>query len=199
MKVFVNVITTLRFLYSLFLPILKFNVSDTAFFINILVLFLTDWVDGFLARKFKVQTLYGCLMDTVADKILTIILILLLIKHPVNMLSMVLIGEIIISCINVLGTIQGKKVSSSLQGKIKMWLLSVTILLAYLNSFDIISANVVTISSIITFIMQIFVNIGYIQNLRNQKSVKKEQKIKIKNLKDLEYVLFSTQFYTNTI
>ena len=56
MKVLVNLITTLRFVYTLLLPLIKAKVSRNAFIINIVVLFLTDTIDGFLARKFKVQT-----------------------------------------------------------------------------------------------------------------------------------------------
>ena len=80
MKILVNVITTFRFLYTMILPILKGRISRLAFIINIALLFLTDFIDGALARKFKVQTLYGSVMDTIADKTLSIILIVLLIK-----------------------------------------------------------------------------------------------------------------------
>ncbi len=116
MKVIVNIMTTTRFLYALFLPIVKISFSDKAFFINIIILFLTDWIDGFLARKFNVQTLYGSMMDTIADKALTMILIILLVRK-INILAIILIGEIIISIINVLGTFQNKKITSSIRRK----------------------------------------------------------------------------------
>ena len=75
MKIFVNLITTTRFMYTLILPILQSRMSNTSFIINLIILFLTDTVDGFLARKFKVQTFYGSIMDTIADKTLSLSLI----------------------------------------------------------------------------------------------------------------------------
>lgn len=53
MKIFVNIITTIRFTYALFLPILKNKISEVAFVINIAILFLTDSIDGILASKWK--------------------------------------------------------------------------------------------------------------------------------------------------
>ena len=95
MKIFVNLITTFRFLYTLILPLLEQKISNRAFLINIIILFLTDSIDGFLARKFNVQTLYGSMMDTIADKGLSIILMILLVSR-MKMLSIVLILEIFI-------------------------------------------------------------------------------------------------------
>ena len=41
---------------------------------------ITDFIDGKLARKYKVQTIYGSNMDTIADKALSIGLIILLLQ-----------------------------------------------------------------------------------------------------------------------
>ena len=80
MKLFVNILTTLRLIFSLILPIFWFNVPNTILILSIILIFLTDFVDGFLARKFKVQTLYGSLLDVVADKALSVILMFLLLN-----------------------------------------------------------------------------------------------------------------------
>jgi phosphatidylglycerophosphate synthase len=102
MKVFVNLITTTRFIYTLFLPLIQANVSSETFIVNIVVLFLSDTLDGFLARKFKVQSLFGSIMDTVADKALTILLLISLLSK-LKMLTSVLILEILIALINCIG------------------------------------------------------------------------------------------------
>lgn len=198
MKIFVNLMTTIRFAYTLILPILKLRISNTAFIINIVILFLTDSWDGILARKFKVQTLYGSVMDTIADKTLSIILLSMLLINKLDILSLVLLCEIIISIPNVIGMITGKKTKSSWIGKIKMWLLSITIVLSYLNYFDIVDYNVVIISSVITIILQLFAIHGYIRTLLSQKEIKQERK-PINNLADLKYVLFDTDYYLSTI
>ena len=101
MKIIVNLITTIRFLCALMTPILKLFVSDKVFIITIIVLFMTDSIDGFLARKFKVQSLYGSFMDTIADKALIGLLTIMLLVNQIDILLAMLIGEIIISLINI--------------------------------------------------------------------------------------------------
>lgn len=193
MKTIVNLITTIRFVYTLFLPFLESNISNTAFIINIVVLFSTDLIDGFLARKFRVQTLYGSLMDTVADKALSITLLLILIKK-INIVSIMLMGEIIIACINTFSLIKGKKTRSRLLGKIKMWFISATITLGYMNYFDIIGYTFVIVGTILTFIMQVITTIDYIIKLRMQK-VGAKPIYKAEDKKELKHILFNTEYY----
>ncbi len=193
MKIFVNLITTFRFGFALILPLLKTKVSNVFFIMSIIALFLTDSIDGILARKFKVQTLYGSMMDTVADKTLSIVLLLMLVKK-VDILSIVLLCEILIAIINIVGMAIGKKTQSSLLGKAKMWVLSITIVLSYMNLFNIIDYNIVIFSSVITIIMQIFVTMGYIKSLIKQKGVV-NKKQPIRNIQELRYILFDTKYY----
>jgi len=163
-----------------------------------MILFLTDSWDGFLARKFKVQTLYGSMMDTIADKTLSIILLSMLLLKKLDILSLVLVCEIIIAITNVIGIAAGKKIASSKTGKIKMWVLSITIILSYMNYFNIVNHNIVVYSSIITIILQTLAIYGYLKNLNSQKGIKQERK-GIKDLKDLKYILFDTNYYLSTV
>ncbi|MBR3133169.1 MAG: CDP-alcohol phosphatidyltransferase family protein [Clostridia bacterium] len=113
MKIIVNSITTIRFLCALMTPILKFFVSDKAFIISIIILFMSDSIDGFLARKFKVQSLYGSFMDTIADKALIGMLTIMLLINHIDILLFMLIGEIVISLINIIRSYKRK------EGKLK--------------------------------------------------------------------------------
>ena len=196
MKILVNSITTIRFIYTLFLPLLVNNISSTAFIINIGLLFSTDAIDGFLARKFKVQTLYGSIMDTIADKTLSMILLIILINR-MNIVSIMLILELAIAIINTISYIKGKRPESSILGKIKMWLISMTIMLGYLCHFDIINNSLVIAGTIITTTTQILVAIDYIK-----KTIKQKKRAKtiydVKTLKEFKYMLFDTDYYMNT-
>ena len=196
MKILVNSITTIRFIYTLFLPLLVNNISSTAFIINIGLLFSTDAIDGFLARKFKVQTLYGSIMDTIADKTLSMILLIILINR-MNIVSIMLILELAIAIINTISYIKGKRPESSILGKIKMWLISMTIMLGYLCHFDIINNSLVIAGTIITTTTQILVAVDYIK-----KTIKQKKRAKtiydVKTLKEFKYMLFDTDYYMNT-
>lgn len=193
MKIFVNLITTIRFAYTLILPIIKTKISDLAFIVNIIVLFLTDSIDGILARKYKVQTVYGSIMDTIADKTLCVVLMLLLIQK-IDLIVAMLIGEIMIACINIFAMVKGKKAESSIMGKTKMWFISIAIILSYTYCFNIIGYNLVFVSICATILVQILTIIDYVKTLKSQEANKRKMNV-IKNVKDLKYVLFNTEYY----
>lgn len=198
MKIFVNFITTFRFLDSLALFFLKGRISSYLFIANIIFIFLTDSIDGIFARKFKVQTVYGSSMDAIADKTLCITLILLSMEK-IESFKYILIGEIAISLINIFFKLFGRNTKSRKFGKIKMWGISITLVLGYLNYYRIFNfMTVVHIGSAITLILQIFTIIDYINYLKNKENIKKNKK-QIKNFKDLIYVLFNTEYYLKTV
>lgn len=198
MKIVVNLITTFRFLGALSLFYLKSRISSKMFIASIVLIFLTDSIDGNLARKFKVQTMYGSVMDAVADKALCITLIILSVG-TIEAFTSILIGEIVISLINIIFKIMGRNPKSRRMGKIKMWAISVTLVLGYLNYFGILNyMSIVNFACTITFILQILTIIDYIQYLRQKETIQQNKK-KIKSLDDLWYVLFNTDYYLDSI
>lgn len=131
-KWLVNAITSSRILGALALPVI-FNIMSIPLLIAVLsLLFVTDFVDGKLARKWNVQTLGGGLLDSLGDKVLAVSCILSLIGVQ-NFLLIPLFLELGITGINVRRTLQGEIVKSSLLGKIKTWFLSVTLALMAVN------------------------------------------------------------------
>ena len=100
-KVFVNMLTVFRCIFTFAMPFLVDRVVNAAFIVIVAVLYFTDWIDGFVSRKCGVQTVFGSIMDTVADKVLSIVLIICLPnKHWV--LYTMMIGEILIGTMNIL-------------------------------------------------------------------------------------------------
>lgn len=192
-KVLVNVLTISRIIFSLLL-IFFIKLSDITFLILIAILLLTDQIDGVLARKFKVQTLFGAIMDSIADKVLCITLLVPLIKLDIGDSTgvLMLFGELLILFINIIATLYGRKTSVSMIGKIKMWILSVSIVIGYTVKFDYIPILLFNISSIITFIVQLVVSFNYIKSLASQKKIKKVSDFK-KDIKNL----FNTDYYMN--
>jgi len=193
-KIFVNLLTISRIIFSIYLIFNAYKLSDIIFLILILVLFLTDHFDGFLARRLHVQTLFGAYIDTLADKILCITLIIpFLINAPFKNLSyLLLIGEISIFLVNMIATLKHKKTTVSLIGKAKMWVLSISIILGYISKFGYLDSIIFNIFVVVTFIVQIFVVINYIKYMKNQKNIKSKNEYK-KDIKNM----FNTDYYLN--
>ena len=191
-KIFVNILTSLRLLFTMIALLFFKKMPHTIFFILATIILFTDFLDGKLARKYKVQTIFGANLDTIADKFLSIGLILILIKQ-LPILYLLLIGEIIISIINITAKIINKKTKSSKIGKIKTWMISLTILIAYITYFKKITYFFITIFSILSFIMQIIVGNQYFYSLITSPSIK--NKNNPKNIKEWIYQMFSTKYY----
>ncbi len=192
MKVFVNMLTTFRLVIIFLFMILFKNMSSLCFFTSTVLIFLTDFIDGLLARKFEVQTFYGSYMDTIADKFFSIGLVLIIV-HDVSFSFFILLGEVFIAVINLIGMIRYKKTKSSILGKIKTWLVAICIILCYFYYYFHILFIYVSVSCIITFIIQCIVMIQYFRYLLGQK----EKVIHHNRLngKGLLYYLFDTDYY----
>lgn len=194
-KIFVNFLTTLRFVFAILLPFFKGLFSSSFFIISVAFIFFTDSVDGFLARKFNVKTLYGSLMDTIADKTLNIMLSIFLLER-FKIMFLPLILEIVIAIINTSAWLFGKETKSRTLGKLKMWIVSITILIGYTCYYEILSDIFVIVGSIMSAFIQFIVIIDYIIYLTKQKGRKNQNKIlKPKNLKELWHTLFDTEHY----
>lgn len=99
-----------------------------------LVAALTDWLDGFLARKWKVQTPLGAMLDQIADKLLvTTLLVLLSIDARISVVAalLLILREIWVSGLREYVGTQGVSMPVSLAGKVKtaLQLIALTCLL----------------------------------------------------------------------
>ena len=118
------------FVIAFYIPLFGINnyVVTAIFFIA----GVTDWLDGYLARKWNQQSSFGAFLDPVADKLMVAAaLVLLVSKHPGPVLAIpaiIIIGrEITISALREWMANNGDvhKVAVSIIGKIKtfaqMW------------------------------------------------------------------------------
>lgn len=99
------------------------NIACTAIF---LIAAITDWLDGYLARKMRQETPFGAFLDPVADKLMVaMVLVLLVQKQPTLYLALpaaIIIGrEITIASLRewMAEIGQRKKVAVSSMGKWK--------------------------------------------------------------------------------
>ena len=87
---------------------------------------LTDWFDGYLARRFEMTSEFGAFLDPVADKLMvSVVLVLLVSAHPGWLLAIpatIIIGrELTISALRewMANVGEGTKVAVSIIGKFK--------------------------------------------------------------------------------
>ena len=111
------------FVLAFYLPI------DSSPFITTLIFFIasiTDWFDGYLARKWKQTTRFGAFLDPVADKVIVIAALVLIVEYQhsiwITLPAIIMISrEIIISALREWMAQIGdrNKVAVSWLGKLK--------------------------------------------------------------------------------
>ncbi len=95
---------------------------------------VTDWLDGWLARRMKTVSPFGKIADPIADKILVLGTLLALIHHkeldiPVWAVFLILMRELLIGGMRLLASAQGKSIAAERSGKIKTAVQCVAVLL----------------------------------------------------------------------
>lgn len=97
---------------------------------------LTDWLDGYVARRRKQVTTLGQLMDPIADKLLTAAAFISLVQMgaaPAWMVAVVIGREFLVTALRGLAYARGTIIVSSSLGKAKMASQVVAILLLILG------------------------------------------------------------------
>ena len=97
----------------------------------------TDWLDGFLARRRKQVTVWGQLMDPLADKLLITAALISLVQMSMASAWMVVVilgRELAITVLRSLAYTRGVTIPASPLGKVKMVAQVVAILLLILGS-----------------------------------------------------------------
>lgn len=128
------------------LPLASKNLIATLVF---MLASLTDWLDGYLARKLNQATAFGAFLDPVADKLMVAAALIVLVKlgRADAMLAFIIIGrEITISALREWMAKVGasKSVAVSMLGKIKtaFQMAALVLLLYYQPLFGMPSAFV---------------------------------------------------------
>ncbi len=87
---------------------------------------ITDWLDGYIARKYHLTTPFGAFLDPVADKLMVAVALSLLIESHANVLftlpaTVIICREIVISALREWMAEAGKRatVAVSIVGKVK--------------------------------------------------------------------------------
>lgn len=127
----IPVFITVFYLPDTLLPMAEKNLIATAVFI---LAAITDWLDGYLARRLNQSSAFGAFLDPVADKLMVAAALLLLVElgRADALIAFIIIGrEITISALREwmarLG--QSQSVAVSMLGKVKTAFQMVAIIL----------------------------------------------------------------------
>lgn len=214
MKKFVNILTISRIIATFVLPFVWNYLRPLYILLFVALVLLTDFLDGLLARKFHVQSLFGSIMDVVADKVFGIIIVLIVAKHlPIYYLPLLL--EVGIALINFTAAFLGATTKSSFLGKTKMWFLGIAIVLGIISIFgegilEFVKSGYLydflkgTYDNVDMFIIaSVFVTVGaeimvitdYSRHIiKELKMKKKKLKYTFKSKEDLKIALFDTEY-----
>lgn len=225
--VIVNLLTITRLLGTIMLPIIARYSNVKVLIVYLILIFLTDTLDGFLARRLNVSTIFGAILDAFADKVFGIVTIYIISRsYPVMILPILV--ELLITFIKTDGATRGSGIESSYLGKFKTWVFGICTVMAYLvlysadfivmlesmnnyslkimDIFNYILDNDGVIMSGLAFIMigaDIMVTFDYINKVKDDTKKAKMTGIKRKNYRlkkgnDLYFVLFDHDYYIET-
>lgn len=127
---------------------------------------LTDFLDGYIARKYNLVTDFGKLVDAIADKILVNSVLIILAAqgfiHPIIPV-IIIIRDSIVNSIKMLAASKGKVVAAINSGKIKTACLMVGIVLTlfYNLPFELLNISVAKLLLFVATILSITSGVQY--------------------------------------
>ncbi len=129
-----NVLTLLRIVLTVFFVVVMSAQSHFAHSMALVIFALaslTDWIDGYIARRYESCTSFGHFMDPLADKILVAAALILLIPVgalPPWVVILIITREFIITGLRLLALDQGVVIATDRLGKQKTFAQLLTIL-----------------------------------------------------------------------
>ena len=191
--IFVNALTISRIIASIFVFPIYFHFGAKVVGYILAAFFLTDWIDGYLARRHNVCTFFGSIMDTICDKFIMIISCAVLCYLNPYMIYAIMC-EVLIFIISSLNLTQDNEAKSLYIGKVKMWVLCMCVVAGFFFCrFDKEFINLIVF--IPAGIFEVLTLIVYFNRLVSKKIVVTKNKPKYKSSKEIKRMLFSPDFY----
>ncbi len=97
---------------------------------------LTDWLDGYVARRRKQITDLGKLLDPIADKLLILAALVILVeagRAPGWLVILILAREFAVTALRAVAAVGGRVLAAESMGKLKMGLQTVAVLVLILE------------------------------------------------------------------
>lgn len=187
-----NIITIIRLLLIIPLSVLLYNKGIQNLVPACLFTFIiiTDFLDGYVARKYKQVTKFGKLLDPFVDKLLIVVTtIILIIKNIIPIYSLYIFIRDIIIWILALTMMKKKKIvlAADIYGKTKTVLHFLAILFVLIiGKWNIISFDLLVLSFVTLFPELIYGYKTYLQKDKYEKIVDKKNKNQELSYKELD-------------
>lgn len=140
-----------------------------------LIASITDFLDGYLARKFKQITKLGIILDPIADKLLVItalVILVDLVRVPAWIATVIILREFIITTLRFYALSRGVVIPAEKAGKAKTVLQMISILFLLIAN-ELYGIDLYDVGLILLYIataMAVYSAIGYISHFwRNLK------------------------------
>ena len=166
-KIYPMTISTLSYEFGYTIDLFRL-LSATVF----LIASITDFFDGYIARKYNLITNFGKLLDPLADKILVLSSLMLLSANGeihIVWIIIVAVREISISAIRLVCLEQGNVVAASIYGKYKTAIQMIFIVLMLFNIHTISSATFL-ITYILFVVSEILVVVSFVDYIYKNKN-----------------------------
>jgi CDP-diacylglycerol--glycerol-3-phosphate 3-phosphatidyltransferase len=153
---------------------------------------ITDWLDGYIARKRNIVTVFGSFLDPIADKFLVVSALIMLMGldrvHPVVVIILVL-REMYMTSLRLLAMTEDVDVPVSQMGKWKTGaqMVAIPMLMVYERflgiDFEFLGTVLIYIAALLSLWSALLYSLSMIKKLREKraekKRLKKEQKSRI--------------------
>lgn len=119
---------------------------------------LTDWLDGYLARKMAVETAFGKFLDPLADKLLVLTCFVMLIplnRIPAWMVAIIVGREIAVTGLRAIISVEGIVIEASSLGKYKT-AFQIASIIALIIHYNFLGINFHTMGTVLLWIALIF-------------------------------------------
>lgn len=127
---------------------------------------LTDWLDGYLARKMSVETSFGKFLDPLADKLLIVTCLIMLIplgRAPAWIVALIIGREIAVTGLRSVAILEGIVIAATGLGKYKtaFQIASVIALILHYNFLSIDFQSVGTVLLYLALVLTLWSGIDY--------------------------------------
>jgi len=169
-----NIISLVRiFLIPVFMvfALLTYGWGEYVAVGNFILASATDWVDGYIARKYNQITTFGKFLDPLADKLLVVAAALVLIERGImgSVPAFIIIArELIVTSLRIVAMGEGIVIAAQKSGKLKTCIQMIGTVALFLPFVrDIAIGTFMTVGDIIVWLMAAITLISGIEYFKN--------------------------------